>query len=128
MNFLNITPEVLYSKLVYLLVLVLLLFAFIFLGIKAFAIGGAFGAVINSLLPMVGAGSVGSQDDRSDDSSKENIKKAVEKSLTMLHHDTEWGFVFKSILMIIFFNKLNEYEIALINHIPFINIIAFEYS
>ena len=38
-----------------LLVILILLFVFIFLGINAFAIGGTFGSIINSLLP-VGAG------------------------------------------------------------------------
>eukprot|EP00928_Gymnodinium_smaydae_P070741 TRINITY_DN54513_c0_g1_i1.p1 TRINITY_DN54513_c0_g1~~TRINITY_DN54513_c0_g1_i1.p1 ORF type:complete len:357 (+),score=80.87 TRINITY_DN54513_c0_g1_i1:1035-2105(+) len=41
--------------LVYLVIILILFFVFIFLGIKALALGGSFGAVINSLLP-VGAG------------------------------------------------------------------------
>ena len=36
-----------------LLTVLLLLFMFIFLGIKAFSIGGTFGSIINSLLPIM---------------------------------------------------------------------------
>ena len=51
LNSLGITPEILYATLVYLLFILLIIFSFIFLGIQAFAIGGGFSAVINSILP-----------------------------------------------------------------------------
>lgn len=51
-------------------VILVLLFAFIFVGIEAFALGGAMGSIINSILPMgkfiklnikgIGAGAGGS--------------------------------------------------------------------
>lgn len=49
---LGITPEILTGVLIRLTILLLLLFVFIFLGIKAFAVGGTFGSIINSLFPM----------------------------------------------------------------------------
>jgi len=51
----------LYLSLIFLSVVLLLLFAFIFVGIEAFALGGSFGAIINSLIPIAsGAGAGGS--------------------------------------------------------------------
>lgn len=47
---LGISKEMLIFGIVYLSIVLLLLFAFIFLGIKAFAIGGSFGSVINSII------------------------------------------------------------------------------
>lgn len=45
--------------------ILLLLISFIFVGIQAFALGGAMGAIINSLIPMgMGAGAAGSQEDK----------------------------------------------------------------
>jgi len=78
MDHLGIAPETLYMYLATLLVLLALIFTFIFLGIKSFTTGGAFGAVINSLLPMIGAGGVGAQDKEKDKLNPETIKKAVE--------------------------------------------------
>ncbi len=42
-----------------LVLILLLIFVFIFLGIQAFSIGGTFGSIINSLLPIGAAFTVG---------------------------------------------------------------------
>ena len=49
---LGITKEMLYFLLIVIAIFLLLLFGFIFLGIEAFAIGGGFGAVVNSLMAL----------------------------------------------------------------------------
>jgi hypothetical protein len=49
---LGISTGVLTIALIYIAVILILFFCFIFLGIKAFALGGTFGSVINSLMPM----------------------------------------------------------------------------
>ena len=51
LTYMGISPSQLYGYLSFLILLLLLIFSFIFLGIEAFAVGGAFGAVINSILP-----------------------------------------------------------------------------
>lgn len=48
---LGITPEILTAILIRLIILLLLIFIFIFLGISSFALGGTFGAIINSMFP-----------------------------------------------------------------------------
>lgn len=58
---LGISSTMLSLALIYLSIILLLLFAFIFVGIEAFALGGSFGAIINSLIPIAsGAGASGS--------------------------------------------------------------------
>ena len=52
LQLLGITPEFLAAAFLRLVVLLILLFTFIFFGIKAFTIGGTFGAVINSIFPL----------------------------------------------------------------------------
>lgn len=52
---LGISPALLSLALGTLIVILLLLFTFIFFGIKAFAIGGTFGSIVNSIIPMVAA-------------------------------------------------------------------------
>ena len=49
---LGITPEILASIFFRLVLLLILVFVFIFFGIKAFMVGGTFGAVINSIFPL----------------------------------------------------------------------------
>ncbi len=53
---LGISPALLAFSIATLIVILILLFTFIFLGIKAFALGGTFGAIINSIIPMSAAG------------------------------------------------------------------------
>lgn len=52
LEYLGITKEILFGILIWLVTLLLILFAFIFVGIAAFAIGGTFGSIINSLFPI----------------------------------------------------------------------------
>lgn len=54
MALLGIDPMYLYGILIFSIMLLLLILIFIFLGIKAFVIGGTFGAVINSTFPILG--------------------------------------------------------------------------
>jgi len=49
---LGISKELLIFDIIYLSVMLLLIFLFIFLGIQAFAIGGGFGSVINSIMAV----------------------------------------------------------------------------
>lgn len=49
---LGISKDLLAIGIIYLCIILLLLFAFIFLGIEAFSIGGSFGSVINSLMAV----------------------------------------------------------------------------
>jgi len=52
LEYLGITKEILFGVLIWLVMLLLILFAFIFVGIAAFAIGGTFGSIINSMFPI----------------------------------------------------------------------------
>lgn len=52
LEYLGITKEVLFGILLWLTLLLLILFAFIFVGIAAFAVGGTFGSIINSMFPI----------------------------------------------------------------------------
>ena len=52
LQLLGITPERLTGILIRLVLLLILIFAFIFSGIKAFALGSTFGAIVNSLFPL----------------------------------------------------------------------------
>ncbi len=49
---LGISPGVLTIALIYIAIILMLFMCFIFLGIKSFALGGTFGSVINSLMPI----------------------------------------------------------------------------
>jgi len=62
-------------------VLLLIVFMFIFFGIKAFTVGGSFSAVINSLLPALAGVSMGGKDKKIDSDSDTKIVKAVEESV-----------------------------------------------
>jgi hypothetical protein len=52
MDFLGISPAVLGLSILAIVVMLLLVFTFIFLGISAFTLGGTLGSVINGALPM----------------------------------------------------------------------------
>ena len=52
LDYLGISKELLMWILVWLCLILLVIFAFIFVGIAAFALGGTFGAVINSIFPI----------------------------------------------------------------------------
>ncbi len=62
-----------------LLVVLLLLFVFIFLGIQAFAIGGTFGSIINSLLPISAGFTVGKKKDVDEKEEEKKASKAYEE-------------------------------------------------
>ena len=49
---LGISKGLLTPGIINLSILLVLLFAFIFVGIEAFALGGAMGSIINSIIPM----------------------------------------------------------------------------
>ena len=49
---LGISKEILIFGVIILAIILVLTFIFIFLGIQAFAIGGSFGAVVNSFMAM----------------------------------------------------------------------------
>jgi len=53
---LGISPALLALALAMLIIILILLFVFIFLGINSFAVGGTFGSIINSIIPMAAAG------------------------------------------------------------------------
>ena len=61
LHLLRISPVELIILLSTLTIVLLLLFVFIFLGISAFALGGSFGTVINSMMPCIAGLGVGSQ-------------------------------------------------------------------
>ena len=52
LEMLGISKGLLTLAIINLSILLVLLFAFIFVGIEAFALGGAMGSIINSILPM----------------------------------------------------------------------------
>lgn len=53
---LGISPALLALALGTLIIILMLLFVFIFLGISSFSVGGTFGSIINSVIPMSAAG------------------------------------------------------------------------
>jgi hypothetical protein len=52
LNQLGISPALLAIELTILVVLLVFMFTFIFLGISAFSLGGTFGAIINGVMPI----------------------------------------------------------------------------
>ena len=52
LEMLGISKGLLTLAIINLSIILVLLFAFIFVGIEAFALGGAMGSIINSILPM----------------------------------------------------------------------------
>lgn len=61
LHLLGISQSQLIVIFVVLAIVLALLFAFIFLGIYAFSMGGTFGSIINSILPMGAGVAVGQQ-------------------------------------------------------------------
>jgi hypothetical protein len=85
MNQLGISADVLLAQLLYLLFLLIVLFIFLFLGIKAFTVGGAFSAVINSILPMGGGAALGNKDKSSEPIHDDKVAKATKTSMAIVH-------------------------------------------
>jgi len=84
LQMLGVTPQILYATLAYLLFLLMILIAFIFMGIKAFTVGGTFSAVINSLLPALGATSISGKDKADDKVKSEHVEKACKESMDVI--------------------------------------------
>lgn len=78
---LGISPALLALALAMLIIILILLFVFIFLGINSFAVGGTFGSIINSIIPMASAGgATSSQEDKKDKLKEEEISSAAAES------------------------------------------------
>ncbi|EAR86437.2 phage head-tail adaptor family protein, putative (macronuclear) [Tetrahymena thermophila SB210] len=85
---LGISPALLVLALGTLIVILILLFVFIFFGINAFAMGGTFGSIINSLIPMAAAGgAAGSQEDKKDKLKEEEVSTAVGETQAIIHSE-----------------------------------------
>ncbi|EGR29391.1 phage head-tail adaptor family protein, putative [Ichthyophthirius multifiliis] len=83
---LGISPALLAIALGTLIIILILLLVFIFLGISAFALGGTFGAIINSIIPMSAAGgAASSQEDKTKQLKEDNLKDAVNETQEILH-------------------------------------------
>lgn len=67
--------------------LLLLLFAFIFLGIAAFSTGSTFGSVINSIMPISGGAIMGKAKEINLDKLLDSIKDMILKVLSVLTTD-----------------------------------------
>jgi hypothetical protein len=81
----GISKSTLVGVLVMLVILLLLLFAFIFVGIEAFALGGSFGAVINSIIPAAAGTGLSAQKESKDDKlSEKNVKENSKKTKQIL--------------------------------------------
>ncbi|KAL4476315.1 hypothetical protein ABPG74_010048 [Tetrahymena malaccensis] len=85
---LGISPTLLALALGFLILILILLFVFIFLGIKAFTIGGTFGSIINSIIPIVAAGSATAyQENKKDKLEEKQFSKAVSETLSIIHSE-----------------------------------------
>ncbi|EAR86318.2 phage head-tail adaptor family protein, putative (macronuclear) [Tetrahymena thermophila SB210] len=83
---LGISPALLVLALGTLIVILILVFVFIFFGINAFAMGGTFGSIINSLIPMAAAGGVaGSQENKQKKLKEEEVSNAVSQTQAIIH-------------------------------------------
>ena len=62
--------------------MLLLLFVFIFLGVSALSLaeGGAFGSIINSILPIASGAAVMQKKEADPESDQNNAKEAVQES------------------------------------------------
>ena len=91
LDFLGISSGLLTIMLIIIAIIMILTFVFVFLGIKAFALGGTFGAIINSFIPIgkininnliAAGGSASGKAEKIDDSrrNKQSIKESVEKT------------------------------------------------
>jgi len=88
MQQMGITPEILAAILIRLIILLLLVFLFIFFGIQAFALGGTFGAVVNSSFPAAAGAGVGKKsDDDTEKMKEENVHKACQKGVEITHSE-----------------------------------------
>ncbi|KAL4474825.1 hypothetical protein ABPG74_001521 [Tetrahymena malaccensis] len=85
---LGISPALLALQLGFLVVILIGLFIFIFLGINAFTVGGTFGSIINSIIPIISAlGFTRTQENIKDKLKEEEISNAIDKTLTIIHSE-----------------------------------------
>ncbi|EWS74829.1 phage head-tail adaptor family protein, putative (macronuclear) [Tetrahymena thermophila SB210] len=83
---LGISAALLALSLGTLILILVLLFVFIFLGIQAFTLGGTFGAIINSIIPMAAAtGAASSQEDKSSNLNEKNIQNVIKETEQILN-------------------------------------------
>lgn len=93
LDILGISPALLTIALIYIGIILILFFCFIFLGIKAFALGGTFGSVVNSLMPMAaGAGADGGSKDKESATNDDKVKGSVSKSKDIIQSNMNWRF------------------------------------
>jgi len=89
LELLGVTPEMLFTAFVQLLILLLLVFVFIFVGIQAFTVGGVFGSIVTSAFPALGGYGVSNQS-KSEDKEKmdaSNIKEAADTGFEITTSD-----------------------------------------
>ena len=86
LHLLHISPNELTFLFIILLSILILLFVFIFLGISAFALGGTFGTVINSMIPCMAGMGVGGQSplDFKGDEWMNKLKETADKVMEMI--------------------------------------------
>jgi hypothetical protein len=90
METLGLTEEQLAVLLIVLILLFILLLVFIFVGIEAFALGGSFGAVINSMFPMLGGGAMGKKSDGDKEKTTgQSLMKAVKHAVAIIQAKTD---------------------------------------
>ncbi|EAR86345.2 phage head-tail adaptor family protein, putative (macronuclear) [Tetrahymena thermophila SB210] len=85
---LGVSPALLFITLATSVLILILLFVFIFFGINAFAMGGTFGSIKNSLIPMIATGGyVGSQENIKDKLKEEEISNAIYETQAIIHSE-----------------------------------------
>lgn len=67
-----------------LLVILLLVFVFIFLGIAAFSVGGTFGSIINSIFPILAGVGVSRKKDETETVDQEKAEQAYQEALLII--------------------------------------------
>ena len=88
LKLLGITPEILTAWLFTLTSILFMIFAFIFFGIRAFSMGGTFGAIINSIFPAAGGiGLARNTDNKKEVLRPEKIEKYTNKALAITQSD-----------------------------------------
>jgi len=81
---LKISPTTLYSSLAVLMMILVVLFVFIFLGIDAFTIGGTFSALVNSVLPALGALTLAGKKQKNE-LNQSAVEQACKSSMAIYH-------------------------------------------
>lgn len=66
LDMMGLSLNKIFGKVLFIAFLLILVISFILIGVSAFSVGGSFGAVVNSLLPMGGGGAVGKDTKKSE--------------------------------------------------------------